>query len=73
MFNYGKQLPIINLIFPFYYIDSFSGQLQIGTDGQTFSGWKPADDVTRQMLRDGGWSEFSSTGTLNENMQVLFL
>ena len=51
--------------FPFYYIDSLSGQLQIGTNGQTFSGWKPANDVTRQMLRDGGWSEFSSTGTLN--------
>jgi len=51
--------------FPMYAIDALSGQFQFGTDGQTFSGWKPADDTTRQMLRDGGWSEFSSAGVLN--------
>lgn len=51
--------------FPMYAIDALSGQFQFGTDGSTFSGWKPADDATRQMLRDGGWSEFSSTGVLN--------
>ena len=51
--------------FPMYTIDALSGQFQFGTDGSTFSGWKPATDATRQMLRDGGWSEFSSAGVLN--------
>lgn len=51
--------------FPMYAIDAKSGQFQFGTDGGSFSGWKPATDATRQMLRDGGWSEFSSAGVLN--------
>jgi hypothetical protein len=51
--------------FPMYTIDALSGQFQFGTDGQTFSGWKPANDATRQGLRDGGWSEFSNLGVLN--------
>jgi hypothetical protein len=50
--------------FPMYAIDALSGQFQFGTDGSTFSGWKPATDATRQMLRDGGWSEFNSAGVL---------
>ncbi|MGL4998020.1 MAG: hypothetical protein ACRC5T_03550 [Cetobacterium sp.] len=51
--------------FPMYTIDAKSGQYQFGTDGATYSGWKPANDATRQMLRDGGWSEFSAAGVLN--------
>jgi len=51
--------------FPFYAIDVLSGQFQIGTDGSTYSGWKWFDDTTRNMLRDGGWSEFSIAGVLN--------
>ena len=51
--------------FPMYAIDALSGQFQFGTDGATFSGWKPANDATRQMHRDGGWSEYSSAGVLN--------
>lgn len=51
--------------FPFYCIDAKSGQWSIGTDGNTYNGWKPANDTTRQALRDGGWSEFSSAGVLN--------
>ena len=50
--------------FPMYAIDAKSGQFQFGTDGQTFSGWKPANDTTRNMLRDGGWSEYSNAGVL---------
>lgn len=50
--------------FPMYAIDALSGQFQFGTDGATYSGWKPADDATRQMLRDGGWSEYNSSGAL---------
>ena len=50
--------------FPIYAIDALSGQFQFGTDGSTYSGWKPANDTTRQMLRDGGWSEYTSAGTL---------
>jgi hypothetical protein len=51
--------------FPMYTIDAKSGQYIFGFDGGTYSGWKPADDTTRQMLRDGGWSEYSSAGVLN--------
>lgn len=51
--------------FPMYAIDALSGQFQFGTDGGSYNGWKPADDTTRQMLRDGGWDEFSSVGTIN--------
>lgn len=50
--------------FPMYAIDAKSGQFQFGTDGGTFNGWKPANDTTRQMLRDGGWSEYTSGGVL---------
>jgi len=50
--------------FPMYAIDALSGQFQFGTDGASFSGWKPSNDATRQMLRDGGWSEFTSSGVL---------
>lgn len=51
--------------FPMYTIDAKSGQFQFGTDGGSNNGWKPATDATRQMLRDGGWSEYSSAGVLN--------
>lgn len=51
--------------FPMYAIDALSGQFQFGTDGATYSGWKPANDATRQMLRDGGWSEYNSAGVLS--------
>lgn len=51
--------------FPMYAIDALSGQFQMGTDGSTYSGWNWADDTTRNMLRDGGWSEYSSGGVLN--------
>ena len=50
--------------FPMYAIDAKSGQFQFGTDGGTFNGWKPSNDTTRQMLRDGGWSEYIAAGTL---------
>lgn len=51
--------------FPMYVIDAKSGQYQFGTDGGTYNGWKPYDDTTRTMLRDGGWSEYSAAGVLN--------
>jgi hypothetical protein len=50
--------------FPMYAIDALSGQFQFGTDGATFSGWTLANDASRQMLRDGGWSEYNSSGVL---------
>ena len=52
--------------FPMYAIDALSGQFQIGTDGSTYSGWTWADDSTRNMLRDGGWSEYSNAGVLQQ-------
>lgn len=53
--------------FPMYAIDALSGQFQIGTDGSTFSGWKFSNadsNATRNMLRDGGWSEYDAGGVL---------
>lgn len=50
--------------FPAYAIDALSGQFQIGTDGSTFQGWTFDTDTTRQMLRNGGWSEYSAAGVL---------
>ena len=50
--------------FPMYTIDARSGQFVLGFDGSTYNGWKPADDTTRQMLRDGGWEERSAAGAL---------
>ena len=52
--------------FPMYAIDALSGQFQIGTDGATYSGWTWKDDSSRNMLRDGGWSEYSSGGVLQQ-------
>jgi len=51
--------------FPMYAIDALSGQFQIGTDGSTNNGWKWYDDTTRNMVRDAGWSEYSSAGVLS--------
>ena len=51
--------------FPMYVIDAKSGQFNFGTDGGTYNGWKPANDVTRQALRDGGWNEYLANGTLD--------
>ena len=50
--------------FPMYVIDAKSGQFNFGYDGGTYNGWKPATDATRQMLRDGGWNEYTSSGSL---------
>jgi hypothetical protein len=51
--------------FPIYPIDALSGQYIFGFDGNTYNGWRPAEDTTRQMIRDAGWSEYSSGGVLN--------
>jgi len=50
--------------FPMYALDALSGQYRFGTDGQFYNSWKPADDTTRNMLRDGGWEEYSSSSAL---------
>jgi hypothetical protein len=52
--------------FPMYVIDAKSGQFNFGTDGGTYNGWKPANDATRQALRDGGWNEYLGDGTLDK-------
>jgi hypothetical protein len=52
--------------FPMNAIDALSGQYSFGVDpGGNYNGWKPASDATRQMLRDGGWNEYSNAGVLN--------
>jgi hypothetical protein len=50
--------------FPMYALDALSGQYRFGFDGQYYNGWKPLDDTTRNMLRDGGWEEYSSSSAL---------
>ena len=51
--------------FPMNAIDALSGQFYFGVDaGGNYNGWKPANDATRQMMRDGGWREYSSAGVL---------
>jgi len=52
--------------FPMNVLDARSGQYIFGQDpGGTYNGFKPANDTTRQMIRDSGWSEYSSLGVLN--------
>lgn len=52
--------------FPLNAIDALSGQYYFGVDaGGNYNGWKPASDATRNMLRDGGWREYSSAGVLD--------
>lgn len=51
--------------FPAYVIgDPRAGMFVFGFDGAVYNGWKPEDDVTRQMLRNIGWSEYSNAGLL---------
>lgn len=49
--------------FPMYAIDAKSGQFEFGFDGTRYNDWKPANDATRNMLRDGGWNEYQAGGT----------
>jgi hypothetical protein len=52
--------------FPMNVLDARSGQYVFGQDpGGSYNGWKPANDATRQMIRDAGWSEYSNAGVLN--------
>lgn len=52
--------------FPMNKIDNRSGQYVFGRDpGGTYNGWKPGTDATRQMIRNGGWAEYSNLGVLN--------
>lgn len=51
--------------FPMNVLDARSGQYIFGQDpGGAYNGWKPEGDVTRQMIRDAGWSEYSNVGVL---------
>jgi hypothetical protein len=53
--------------FPMNVLDARSGQYIFGQDpGGSYNGWKPANDQTRQMIRDAGWSEYSNLGVLNK-------
>src|SRR5690606_19469294 len=55
-----------SLDFPMSVVDVRSGQYIFGQDPDgDFNGWKPGSDATRQMLRGGGWREYSNTGVLN--------
>lgn len=52
--------------FPAYVVgDPRAGMFMFGFDGKDYNGWKPANDATRQMLRNIGWAEYSNAGVLN--------
>lgn len=52
--------------FPAYVIgDPRAGMFAFGFDGTSYNGWKPADEATRNYIRNIGWGEYSSTGVLN--------
>lgn len=52
--------------FPAYVVgDPRAGMFAFGYDGANYNGWKPANDATRQMIRNIGWSEYSAAGALN--------
>jgi hypothetical protein len=52
--------------FPMNKVDNRSGQYVFGRDpGGTYNGWKPANDTTREFVRNAGWSEYSSAGVLD--------
>ena len=50
--------------FPMYASNVRSGEYNWGSDGDTFNNWRLGNDLTRNMNRDAGWSEFNSEGTL---------
>lgn len=51
--------------FPMNALDALSGQYQVGIDaGGNANGWKPKNQSTRDMLRDGGSDEYNSDGDL---------
>jgi len=51
--------------FPMYAIDFRSGQFYFGFDGVSYNGWVLADDASRSYIRDAGWREYLSDGTLD--------
>jgi hypothetical protein len=51
--------------FPMNKIDNRSGQYVFGKDPNgKFTGWAPANDATRNMIRDAGWEEYDGAGVL---------
>jgi hypothetical protein len=58
--------------FPMNALDALSGQYQIGIDaGGNANGWRPLNQATRDMLRDGGTEEYDSSGTLTREQTGL--
>lgn len=51
--------------FPMYAIDFRSGQFYFGYDGVSYNGWVLANDTVRSYIRDAGWREYLSDGTLD--------
>lgn len=51
--------------FPMYAIDFRSGQFYFGYDGVSYNGWVLANDTVRSYIRDSGWREYLSDGTLD--------
>ena len=52
----------------------FAFELITKEQGEFLNGWKPYDDATRKLIRNGGWSEKNSSGTvLRKYMGVVSL
>lgn len=52
--------------FPMYAKDARSGQYIIGYNGTTYNGWTWYNNTVRGYIRDGGWSEYDSSGVLQK-------
>lgn len=53
-----------NYDFPMYAKDVIAGEYTIGYNGSSYNGWNWKDTNTRNYIRDGGWNEYNSSGTL---------
>lgn len=50
--------------FPMYAKDVVAGEYTIGFNGFSYNGWNWKNANTRNYIRDGGWNEYNSSGTL---------
>ena len=51
---------------PMNCLDAMSGQYAFGFNGKTYSDWGPADDATRNMLRNIGFVEYKANGQIKQ-------
>jgi hypothetical protein len=50
--------------FPMVAIDADAGKYELGTDGANYNGWRFSNAASRKLVRNAGWREYHSDGTL---------